>query len=77
MVTALIAKWGVDQLTKNGVSVMLGKDTVQFVKQPNGVFTPPANCTMTLATKRFGLQFATTSRQHVQFRFARAADQHR
>jgi RHS repeat-associated protein len=48
LVTALIAKWGVDQLTKNGVSVVLGKDTLQFVKQPNGVFTPPANCTMTL-----------------------------
>lgn len=48
LTTALIAKWGVDQLTKNGVSVSLGKDTVQFVKQPNGVFTPPANCTMTL-----------------------------
>ncbi len=48
MVTALIAKWGIDQLTRNGVSVLLGKDTVQFVQQPNGVFTPPANCTMTL-----------------------------
>jgi RHS repeat-associated protein len=48
LTTALIAKWGVDQLTKNGVSVSLGKDSVQFVKQPNGVFTPPANCTMTL-----------------------------
>ena len=48
MTTALIAKWGVDQLTKSGVSVNLGKDTLQFVKQPNGVFTPPANCTATL-----------------------------
>lgn len=47
-VTALIAKWGIDQLTKRGVSVQMGKDTVQFVKQPNGVYTPPANCTMTL-----------------------------
>ncbi len=48
MVTTLISKWGVDQLTKNGASISLGKDTVQFVKQPNGVFTPPANSTMTL-----------------------------
>jgi len=48
LTTALIAKWGVDQLAKNGVSVSLGRDAVQFVKQPNGVFTPPANCTMTL-----------------------------
>jgi RHS repeat-associated protein len=47
-VSALIAKWGIDQLYKNGVSVVMGKETVQFVKQPNGSFTPPASCTMTL-----------------------------
>jgi RHS repeat-associated protein len=49
MVTALIAKWGIDQLTRNGVSILLGKDTVQFVQQPNGVFTAPGGSTMTLA----------------------------
>ena len=48
LTTMLVTKWGVDQLTKSGVSVNLGKDLVQFVKQPNGIFTPPANCTMTL-----------------------------
>ncbi len=48
LTTALIAKWGVDQLYKNGVSVNLGKDTLQFVKQPNGVFTPPASSTAML-----------------------------
>ena len=48
MVTALIAKWGIDQLTAKAVSVSLGKDTIQFIKQPDGSFTPPANCTMTL-----------------------------
>ena len=48
LTTALIAKWGVDQLAKSGVSVNLGKDTLQFVRQPNGVFIPPANCTATL-----------------------------
>lgn len=48
MVTALIAKWGIDQLTRGGVSVVLGKDTLQFVKQPDGSYTPPGNCTMTL-----------------------------
>ena len=40
MVTALIAKWGVDQLTRNAVSVSLGHETLQFVKQPDGSFTP-------------------------------------
>lgn len=49
LTTALIAKWGVDQLTKSGVSVELGKDTLQFVQQPNGVFTPPANTTASLS----------------------------
>jgi RHS repeat-associated protein len=49
MVTALIAKWGVDQLIKNGVSVTLGQDTIQFVKQPDGTFTPPANSSFTLS----------------------------
>ena len=49
LTTALIAKWGVDQITKSGVSVSVGKDTLQFVQLPNGVFTPPANCTATLA----------------------------
>jgi RHS repeat-associated protein len=49
LTTALIAKWAVDQLTKSGVSVNLGKDTVQFVQQPNGVFTPPANTIATLS----------------------------
>ena len=48
LVTALIAKWGIDQLLKNGVSVSLGRDTIQFVKQPDGSFTPPAQCTLTL-----------------------------
>ena len=54
MVTALIAKWGIDQLTKNGVSVILGKDTLQFIQQPNGAYTPPANCTMTLVPNGAG-----------------------
>jgi len=45
LVAALTAKWGADQLTANGVSVTLGHDTLQFIKQPDGRFTPPANCT--------------------------------
>ena len=48
LLTALIAKWGVDQLINNSISVTLGKDTVLFVKQPDGSFTPPANCKLTL-----------------------------
>lgn len=47
-VTALIAKWGIDQLINNAVSVNMGNATVQFIKQPNGSYTPQANCTMSL-----------------------------
>ena len=47
-VSALIAKWGIDQLLKKGVAVTLGKDRFQFVQQPDGSFTAPASCTMTL-----------------------------
>lgn len=47
-VCSLIAKWGIDQLIGNAVSITLGNDTVQFIKQPNGTFTPPASSTMTL-----------------------------
>jgi RHS repeat-associated protein len=54
LTTALIAKWGVDQMTKSGVSIVLGKDTVQFIQQPNGAFTPPGNCTATLAQNGSG-----------------------
>jgi RHS repeat-associated protein len=48
MVTAIMAKWGVDQLINNAVSVNLGSSTFQFIKQPDGSFTPPPNLTMTL-----------------------------
>jgi RHS repeat-associated protein len=47
-VSSLIAKWGIDQIINNAVSVSLGKDTLQFTKQPNGTFTPPAGSTHAL-----------------------------
>jgi RHS repeat-associated protein len=67
LTTALIAKWGVDQLTKSGVSVNLGKDTLQFVQQPNGVFTPPANCTATLTQN--GSAYSLLQRHGNKFNF--------
>jgi RHS repeat-associated protein len=48
VVTALIANWAVDQLKRNAVSVSLGSETIQFIRQPNGFFTAPAGVTMTL-----------------------------
>ena len=52
---ALITHWGVDQLKNNAVTITLGKDAVEFVKQPDGTYTPPAGSTMTL-TKPAGYQ---------------------
>jgi YD repeat-containing protein len=48
VITALIAKWGIDQLINNAVSVNLGNQALQFIKEPNGTYSPPGNCTMTL-----------------------------
>ena len=54
MVTALISKWGVDQLIANAVSVSLGNQTVEFLKQPDGSYTPPANSTLSLIQTNAG-----------------------
>src|SRR5581483_11795868 len=52
--TALIAKWAIDQLTAGVVSVNLGNNVIQFTKQPDGRFTPPQNCTMSLTSSGGG-----------------------
>ncbi|MGP8201383.1 MAG: RHS repeat domain-containing protein [Limisphaerales bacterium] len=54
VVTGLIAKWGIDQLINNAVSVNLGNATLEFIRQPNGSYTPPGNCTMSLAQTNGG-----------------------
>ncbi len=61
-VPTLIAQWATDQITNNGVSITMGADTIEFVKMPDGSYSPPAGSTMTLAkvsnqyklTKRHG-----------------------
>src|SRR5262249_53314204 len=54
-VAALIAEWGIDQLKNNAVTITLGKDAVEFIKQPDGTYAPPAGAKMTL-TKPSGYQ---------------------
>ncbi|MBI5386521.1 MAG: RHS repeat-associated core domain-containing protein [Verrucomicrobia bacterium] len=74
-VAALIVKWGVDQLRSNAVSVVLGKDAVQFIRQPNGTFTAPAGVTMTLTRtnnlyvlqQRHGNTFRFDSNNRLQY----------
>lgn len=69
LTTALIAKWGIDQLTAKAVSVTMGKDTIQFIKQPDGSFTPPANCTMTLTQATTNSPYSLQERHGRTFNF--------
>ncbi|MCX6902459.1 MAG: hypothetical protein NTW03_03035 [Verrucomicrobia bacterium] len=66
-ITALIAKWGADQLLTNSVSVTLGKDMLQFTRQPDGLFTPPAGSTMTLTNT--GNSYSLKERRGRTFKF--------
>ena len=45
---ALVAKHAVDNLLNNAISITMGKDTIQFIRQPNGDYTAPAASTMSL-----------------------------
>ncbi len=45
---SLIANWGVNNLKNNAVSIALGKESMQFIKQPDGSYQPPAMSTLTL-----------------------------
>ena len=47
-VAALVVGWFVDQMKDNAVSVRMGKDIFQFIKQPDGSFTAPPGSTMAL-----------------------------
>jgi RHS repeat-associated protein len=69
MVTTLTAKWAIDQLTAKAVSVSMGKDTIQFIQQPDGSFTPPANCTMTLTQAATNAPYVLQERHGRTFTF--------
>ena len=48
-IAALGVGWFVDQMTNNAVSITIGPDTFQFIKQPDGSYQGPAGSTMELA----------------------------
>ena len=65
-VTALVANWAVNNLNNNAVAITLGKDSWQFIRQPDGSYQPPAMSTLSLTkdgsgnyslTERFGRTF--------------------
>ena len=47
-VATLTVGWFLDQMTDNAVSVTIGPDTFQFIKQPDGSYSAPAGSTMEL-----------------------------
>ena len=53
-VATLAVGWFVDQMKDNAVSVRMGKDIFQFIKQPDGSFTAPPGSTMILTTATDG-----------------------
>ncbi|MFH1499407.1 MAG: DUF6531 domain-containing protein, partial [Verrucomicrobiota bacterium] len=48
-VASLVVGWYLDQLEDNAVSITIGNQNFQFIKQPDGSYTPPAGSTMSLA----------------------------
>lgn len=49
LAAALVAKWGVDQIGYNGVSINFGGRAIEFVRMPDGItYVPPAGITMSL-----------------------------
>ncbi|MCC6226728.1 MAG: hypothetical protein IT195_10025, partial [Microthrixaceae bacterium] len=66
-VAALIARWGVDALKENAVSVTMGKDAVQFVRLPDGRFLRPQGLTHTLA--KVSNHYELTERHGRTFKF--------
>jgi RHS repeat-associated protein len=57
----LVAKWAVDQLKNNSVTVQLPDKTLEFIRQPDGSFTPPPGAQDTL-TKDLSNQYSITPR---------------
>jgi RHS repeat-associated protein len=73
MVTAaLLSKEAVDNLLNNAVSISMGKETVQFIKQPDGTYTAPAGNTMTLTAT--DTEYELQERLGSTFRFDRDND---
>ncbi len=70
LTTILIIKWGIDQITGNAVSVNMGQDTVQFIQQPDGSFTPPANVKMALWQTNSAYQLQERNGRTFQFNAA-------
>jgi RHS repeat-associated protein len=72
MVSSLTAKWAIDQLIDNVVTVSLGNTKMPFVKQPSGDFIAPPGFTTTLT--KSGDSYILQERFGVTLTFAEAPD---
>ncbi|MDQ8205894.1 RHS repeat-associated core domain-containing protein [Coraliomargarita sp. SDUM461003] len=61
-VSALTVGWYLDSLINNAVSITIGNNSFQFIKQPDGSYEPPASSTMQLSKDGGGNY--VLSRQH-------------
>jgi YD repeat-containing protein len=49
LAAALLGKTATDNLLNNSITVTIGKNKLQFIKQPDGAYTPPTGSTQTLS----------------------------
>ena len=66
--SALVAKWAMDQLINNAVSLTVNSKSLTFIKLPDGTYNSPAGVTMTLEKRSTG-NFRLNDRFGVQIDF--------
>jgi len=67
LTASLVAKWAIDQLNENAVSIQVGDQNLEFVRLPDGSYSPPPGSTASL-TKSNGL-FQLHQRHGVKLEF--------
>lgn len=71
-VSTLISGWAVDQMENNAVSFTLGENSLQFIKQPDGAYQPPAKSTLSLSKEAVTGDYLLSERLGTTYRFAAA-----
>ncbi len=67
LTASLVAKWAADQLTDNAVSVQIGDENMEFIRQPDGSYTPPPGQTAEL--EKDGATFVLKQRHGIELHF--------
>ncbi len=74
-IASLVTAWYLDRLTSNAVSVAIGDQTYQFLRNPDGSFESPTGSTMTLSQVGSGSSrtYRLKQRNSNEFVFERSA----